>query len=183
MISCSRPFTDDQTRVRLMPYEGVDGSDYINANYVDVSCSIVSCSWQQCDTVKLLCWLWALFHTALPIVYKFFKGSNFHGWLKSRISVVLFPRIIYQPLCSISIVTVLKNFEGLIFVDDKVPTKAAKLKPLENLYVYSMYSALPVEHWRALTYSMYSALPVEHWRALTCTSTFGNQDIVHIICH
>ena len=30
--------TDDQTRVRLMPYEGVDGSDYINANYIDVSC-------------------------------------------------------------------------------------------------------------------------------------------------
>lgn len=29
--------TDDQTRVRLMPYEGVDGSDYINANYIDVS--------------------------------------------------------------------------------------------------------------------------------------------------
>jgi len=30
-------FIDDQTRVRLMPYEGIDGSDYINANFIDVS--------------------------------------------------------------------------------------------------------------------------------------------------
>lgn len=38
IVSCSHTLTDDQTRVRLMPYEGVDGSDYINANYIDVSC-------------------------------------------------------------------------------------------------------------------------------------------------
>lgn len=35
--SISHTFTDDQTRVRLMPYEGVEGSDYINANFIDVS--------------------------------------------------------------------------------------------------------------------------------------------------
>ena len=39
IVSYPRTISDDQTRVRLMPYEGVDGSDYINANYVDVSCN------------------------------------------------------------------------------------------------------------------------------------------------
>ena len=38
IASCSHMLAGDQTRVRLMPYEGVDGSDYINANYIDVSC-------------------------------------------------------------------------------------------------------------------------------------------------
>lgn len=30
-------FTDDQTRVRLPPIEGIPGSDYINANFIEVS--------------------------------------------------------------------------------------------------------------------------------------------------
>ena len=39
----------------------------------------------------------------------------------------------YQPLSSICIVIVLKKFEDLIFVDDKLPTKTAKMTSLENL--------------------------------------------------
>ena len=37
LLSDCHVFTDDQTRVRLMPYEGIDGSDYVNANFIDVS--------------------------------------------------------------------------------------------------------------------------------------------------
>jgi len=37
IVFTSVMFSDDQTRVRLMPYEGIDGSDYINANFIDVS--------------------------------------------------------------------------------------------------------------------------------------------------
>lgn len=29
---------DDHSRVRLQPQDGENGSDYINANYIDVSC-------------------------------------------------------------------------------------------------------------------------------------------------
>ena len=42
--------------------------------------------------------------------------------------VVLFSRIIcYQLLCSIYIVSTSKKFEDLIFVDDKLPAKTAKI--------------------------------------------------------
>ena len=37
--------------------------------------------------------------------------------------------------CIVTVVTALKNFEDLIFVDDKLPMKAAKMMSLENLYV------------------------------------------------
>ena len=53
--------------------------------------------------------------------------------------LVLFSRIIYQPLSSICIVIVFKNFEYLIFVDDKLPAKTAKIISLENLYVRTRY--------------------------------------------
>ena len=34
----------------MMPYEGVDGSDYINANYIDVSCNQFHL-WRLNDTI------------------------------------------------------------------------------------------------------------------------------------
>ena len=37
---------------------------------------------------------------------------------------------------SISIVIVFKNFEDLIFVDDKLSAKTAKDTSFENLYIY-----------------------------------------------
>ena len=50
---------------------------------------------------------------------------------------VLFLRIIcYQPLSSICIVTVSKFFKDLIFVDDKLRVKTAKITSLKNLYGY-----------------------------------------------
>ena len=73
------------------------------------------------------------------VYVQIFKGCNFSGQSKSRIFMVLFSRIIcYQPLSSICIVIVLKKFKDLIFVDDKLPAKAAKITSLENFYVYSM---------------------------------------------
>ena len=50
IIPCSHIIIDDQTRVRMMPYEGVDGSDYINANYIDVSCDQFHL-WRLNDTI------------------------------------------------------------------------------------------------------------------------------------
>ena len=32
-----------------------------------------------------------------------------------------------------------KKFEDLIFVDDKLPAKTAKIMPLENLYAYAWH--------------------------------------------
>ena len=49
--------------------------------------------------------------------------------------MVLFLRVVcYQPTCEGMIV--LKNFEDLIFVHDKLPVKTAKIMSLENLYTY-----------------------------------------------
>ena len=45
--------------------------------------------------------------------------------------------ICYQPLSSICIVITLK-FEGLIFVDNKLPTKTAKITSHKNFYVYGI---------------------------------------------
>ena len=52
--------------------------------------------------------------------------------------------ICYQPFSSTCIVIVFKNFEDLIFVDDKLSAKTVKITPLENLYVYSMIKFLTV---------------------------------------
>ena len=37
IILCLFPLQDDHTRVLLNPIEGIAGSDYINANFIDVS--------------------------------------------------------------------------------------------------------------------------------------------------
>ena len=37
LLICSVPFLDDHSRVRLMSIDGVPASNYINANFVDVS--------------------------------------------------------------------------------------------------------------------------------------------------
>ena len=59
--------------------------------------------------------------------------------IEIQVFAVLFSRIIcHQPLSSICIVIVLKKFEDLIFVDDKLPAKIAKITSLENLYVYGI---------------------------------------------
>ena len=34
-------FTDESTRVRLSPIRGSEGSDYINANFIDVSSGLL----------------------------------------------------------------------------------------------------------------------------------------------
>ena len=49
----------------------------------------------------------------------------------------IFKDICYQPLSSICVI-VLKNFEDLIFVDDKLPAKPTKIMSLKNLYVYGI---------------------------------------------
>ena len=46
--------------------------------------------------------------------------------------------ICYQPLSSLCIVIVFKNFKDLIFVDDKLSAKTAKITSLENLYAYGI---------------------------------------------
>ena len=44
----------------------------------------------------------------------------------------------YQPLSSMYIVIISKNFKALIFVDDKVPTKTGKIMSLKNgIYLLS----------------------------------------------
>ena len=47
----------------------------------------------------------------------------------------IFEDHLLSTLSSICIVIVFKNFEDLIFVDDKLSTKTAKITSLENLYV------------------------------------------------
>ena len=59
------------------------------------------------------------------VCMQIFEGCNFCGQLKSRIFAILFQGS-FQPLCSICIVIVLKNF---VFVDDKLPRKTEKLCP------------------------------------------------------
>ena len=81
-------------------------------------------------------------HKTATVYIQIFKGCNFHERSKSRIFAILFLRIIcYKPLSSICSVIVLKKFEDLIFVDDKLPTKTAKIMSLENFYVilYGLY--------------------------------------------
>ena len=61
----------------------------------------------------------------------------------NRNPAVLFSRIIfcYQPLSSICIVIVLKNFEDLVFVDDKLTTKQQKLRP-SKIYTYTVHAKM-----------------------------------------
>ena len=74
----------------------------------------------------------------VPYKYKFSRGVIFTN-NRSRVSVVLFLRIIcQQPLSSICIVIVLKKFENLIFVDNKLPAKTAKITPLKNLCIHGI---------------------------------------------
>ena len=56
--------------------------------------------------------------------YKFSRGAGF-SWFYFRGSFVINLRMI-----------VLKIFEDLIFVHDKLPVKTAKIMSLENLYTY-----------------------------------------------
>ena len=84
---------------------------------------VAMASLQVCNTIYIL----------------IFEGCNFRKQSKFRTFTVLFSKIIcYQPLSSICIVIVLKKFEDLIFADDKLPTKTAKITSLENLYVCGM---------------------------------------------
>ena len=66
-------FTDDQTRVRLMPYEGIDGSDYINANFIDVSGNyFTNTSYSRPHKCFRLLWLLPDYqHTHLRVVIIF----------------------------------------------------------------------------------------------------------------
>ena len=87
---------------------------------------------------------YCIYSQKFTIYVQIFKGCSFRRRLKSRIFVGLFSRIIsligYPPLSSTCIVIiVLKNFEDLIFVDDKLPVKTAKITSLENFYVYSIH--------------------------------------------
>jgi len=44
--------TDESTRVSLQPIRGVEGSDYINASFVDVS-TLISHSSSSCSMVRV----------------------------------------------------------------------------------------------------------------------------------
>ena len=81
---------------------------------------------------------------SFTVYMQIFEGCNFRGLLKSRIFTVLFKNHFYQPLSSVYVAIVLENFKDLVFVDDKLPTKTAKIVSLENLYVYGNSDATSV---------------------------------------
>ena len=72
--------------------------------------------------------------------FKGLKGCNIWGQSKSKIFAASFLSILhYQPLCSICIVIVgLKNLKGLIFVDDMLPTKIAKIMSPKILHLHDI---------------------------------------------
>ena len=66
-------------------------------------------------------------------MYKFLEDLIFADDPKSRI---YFENHLLSSFSSKCIVIVLRNFEDLIFVDDKLSTRTAKIMSFKNLYVY-----------------------------------------------
>ena len=95
-------------------------------------------------------------YLAYTVFVQIFEGCNFRGRSKSRIFAVWFSRIICnQPLSSICIVIVSKD---LIFMDEKLPAKTAKITSLKKfvhmwpnlrkLDIIAQYKIPSIKHYK-----------------------------------